>query len=65
MAANPNFALSYLAIYSDRAKLFAISLQMLDIQESADSEIQKHPVSRDQYPGSANTDSGLIHNNLD
>ena len=38
---------------------------MLDIQEHSISEIEKHPVSRDQNPGSANADKGFHHNSLD
>ena len=37
---------------------------MLDIQECADGEIKKHPVSRDQDPGSVNTGHGFRRNGL-
>jgi len=39
--------------------------QMLDIQECNNSEIQKHPISRNQYPGSVNTGNGFRRNGLD
>ena len=35
---------------------------MLGIAKFAESEIQKHPVSRNQYPGSLNIANGLHHN---
>jgi hypothetical protein len=35
---------------------------MLDIQECTWNEIQKHPVSRNQYPGSVNTRNSFHHN---
>ena len=38
---------------------------MLDIQECSNSEVQKHPVSRNQYPESANTGNGFRCNDLD
>ena len=38
---------------------------MLDIQESTNNEIQKHPESRDQFPGSAYTGKYLILNDFD
>ena len=37
---------------------------MLDIPEFAESEIQKHPVSRNQYPGSRNIANAFHHNGL-
>ena len=33
-----------------------------DIQECSNSEVQKHPVSRNQYPESANTGNGVCCN---
>jgi hypothetical protein len=39
--------------------------QMLDIHEYTKSEIQKHPVSRNQYPGSVNTGNDFHRNSLD
>jgi hypothetical protein len=33
--------------------------QMLDILECTNGEIQKHPVSRNQHPESANTGNGF------
>jgi Ni/Co efflux regulator RcnB len=38
---------------------------MLAFQEHSISEIEKHPVSRDQNPGSANVDKGFHRNSLD
>ena len=38
---------------------------MLDVQEYSNSEIQKDPVSRGQYPGSANAGKGFRLNSLD
>jgi hypothetical protein len=35
---------------------------MLDIQECTWNEIQKHPGSRNQYPGSVNTCNGFHRN---
>ena len=35
-----------------------------DIQECSNSEVQKHPVSRNQYPESANTGNGFRYNVL-
>jgi hypothetical protein len=35
---------------------------MLDIAEFAESEIQKHQVSRNQYPGSRNISDAYHHN---
>ena len=37
---------------------------MLDIQECTNGEIEKHPVSRNQYPGSVNTGNGFYRNGL-
>jgi len=37
---------------------------MLDIRECAASEIQKHPVSRNQYPGLRNIASDFHYNGL-
>jgi hypothetical protein len=37
---------------------------MLDIGEFAGSEIQKHPVSRNQYPGSRNIANAFHHSGL-
>jgi hypothetical protein len=37
---------------------------MLDIQECANSEIEKHPVSRNQNPGSINTGNCFRRNGL-
>jgi hypothetical protein len=37
---------------------------MLDIPECTNGEIQKHPVSRNQYPGSVNTGNGFRPNGL-
>jgi hypothetical protein len=37
---------------------------MLDIQECTNGELQKHPVSRNQYPGSVNTGKGFRPNGL-
>jgi hypothetical protein len=37
---------------------------MLDIQECSDNEIKKHPVSRNQYPGSINVATGFRRNSL-
>jgi len=36
---------------------------MLDIQECTGNEIQNHPVSRNQYPGSVNTRNGFHRDN--
>ena len=38
---------------------------MLDIQECTNSEIEKHPVSRNQYPGSVNIGNGFHRNGQD
>jgi hypothetical protein len=37
---------------------------MLDIQECTNSVIEKHPVSRNQDPGSVNTGNGFRLNGL-
>jgi len=37
---------------------------MLDIQECTNSEIEKHPVSRNQDPGSVNIGNGFRLNGL-
>jgi hypothetical protein len=37
---------------------------MLDIQECSNSEIEKQPVSSNQYPGSVNTDNDFHRNGL-
>jgi hypothetical protein len=37
---------------------------MLDIEECTGSEIQKHPVSRNQYPGSRNIANDFNHKGL-
>jgi len=37
---------------------------MLDNQQCTDSEIQNHPASRNQYPGSINTANGFHHKGL-
>jgi len=38
---------------------------MLAIQECPNSEMQKHPVSSNQDPGSANAGAGFRRNGLD
>jgi hypothetical protein len=40
------------------------SAGMLDILKFAQSEIQKHPVSRNQYPGSRDITNDFHHNDL-
>jgi len=37
---------------------------ILDNQQCTDSEIQNHPASRNQYPGSINTANGFYHDGL-
>jgi hypothetical protein len=37
---------------------------ILDIQEGTENEIQDHPVSRNQYPGSIDIAKGFRRNNL-
>ena len=61
-----------ITIYPDVLKLFAfVGLMLdagcwiLDIPDYSNSEIEKHPASRDQYPVSANAGKGFRRNGFD
>jgi hypothetical protein len=55
---------SMLEMVAFSGKMLDAGYLMLDIQELTNGEIQKQPVSRNQYPGSVNTGNGFRRNGL-